>query len=319
MEVEKRSYGVDVSSYNATDLSSMANSSAKFAIVKLSEGTGYKNPKAPAQISSAKANNMLIMGYHYAHFGADSNRAVQEGNYTVNSAKYAGLPVGSYLACDWEVDDNNVTNGGRVPSANAILAFLTIIVAAGYKPLLYSGAALLQGNIDTGKVLAKYPNCLWVAAYPLGNGVSASTPDFGYFPSMDGVAIWQFTDNWKNLKVDGNISLIDLKLDATAPNPQPSKPTPAKPTSTERTWTDVQGMTWHAEDGTFITGGAINLRWGASTESMLITTLPAGSVVKYNAWARDSAGRVWLQQPRGSNHYGYLVGRVGNDAWGTFK
>ena len=52
---------------------------------------------------------------------------------------------------------------------------------------------------------------------------------------------------------------------------------------------------------------------------MLITTLPAGSVVKYNAWARDSAGRVWLQQPRGSNHYGYLVGRVGSDAWGTFK
>ena len=319
MEVEKRSYGVDVSSFQGNDLSAMTRAGAKFAIVKLSEGTGYQNPKAQGQILSAKANNMLTMGYHYAHFGADSNRAVQEGNYAVNSAKSAGLPVGTYLASDWEVDDNNATNAGRVPSANAIIAFLDTIVSAGYKPLLYSGAALLKGNIDTAKVLAKYPNCLWVAAYPLGNGVPASESDFGYFPSMEGVAIWQFTDNWKNLKVDGNISLIDLKLDATAPNPQPSKPTPAKPTSTERTWTDVQGMTWHAEDGTFITGGAINLRWGASTESMLITTLPAGSVVKYNAWARDSAGRVWLQQPRGSNHYGYLVGRVGNDAWGTFK
>lgn len=317
MEVKSRSYGVDVSSFQGADLSAMTRAGAKFAIVKLSEGTGYQNPKAQAQLSSAKANNILTMGYHYAHFGADSNRAVQEGNYTVNSAKYAGLPAGSYLACDWEVDDNNVTNGGRVPSANAILAFLDTIVAAGYKPLLYSGAGLLKGNIDTKKILAKYPNCLWVAVYPLDNGIPASEPDFGYFPSMDGVAIWQFTDNWKNLKVDGNISLIDLKLDATAPNPQPSKPTPAKPTP--KTWTDVQGMTWHAEDGTFITGGAINLRWGANTESMLITTLPAGSVVKYNAWARDSAGRVWLQQPRGSNHYGYLVGRVGNDAWGTFK
>ena len=317
MEVEKRSYGVDVSSFQGNDLSAMTRAGAKFAIVKLSEGTGYQNPKAQGQISSAKANNMLTMGYHYAHFGADSNRAVQEGNYTVNSAKSAGLPVGTYLASDWEVDDNNATNAGRVPSANAILAFLDTIVAAGYKPLLYSGAALLQGNIDTGKVLAKYPNCLWVAAYPLGNGVSASTPDFGYFPSMDGVAIWQFTDNWRGLKVDGNISLIDLKSDMTAPKPQQSKPAPAKPTP--KTWTDVQGMTWHAEDGTFITGGAINLRWGANTDSMLITTLPAGSVVKYNAWSRDSAGRVWLQQPRGSNHYGYLVGRVGNDAWGTFK
>lgn len=317
MEVEKRSYGVDVSSYNASDLSSMANSGAKFAIVKLSEGTGYQNPNAQGQIQSAEQNNMMTMGYHYAHFGADSNRAMQEGNYTVNSAKSAGLPTDSYLACDWEVDDNNNTDGGRVPSADAIIAFLDTIVSAGYKPLLYSGAALLKGNVDTDKVLAKYPNSLWVAAYPLGNGVPASEPTFGYFPSMEGVAIWQFTDNWRGLKVDGNISLIDLKSDAPAPKPQPSNSTPANPTT--KTWTDVQGMTWHAEDGTFITGGAINLRWGASTESMLITTLPAGSVVKYNAWARDSAGRVWLQQPRGSNPYGYLVGRVGNDPWGTFK
>ena len=31
--------------------------------------------------------SMMPMGYHYAHFGADSNRAVQEGNYAVNSAQ----------------------------------------------------------------------------------------------------------------------------------------------------------------------------------------------------------------------------------------
>lgn len=319
MEVAKRSYGVDVSSFQDADLSQFANLGAKFAVVKLSEGLDYRNPKAQAQINSAKDNGMMVSGYHYARFSANSGVAVQEGHYAVNSAVAVGLPKGSYLACDWETGSGNVTNQGCEVSANAILAFLDVVVGAGYKPLLYSGAGLLKGNIDTKKVLAKYPNCLWVAAYPLGNGVPASEPDFGYFPSMDGVAIWQFTDNWKNLKVDGNISLIDLKSNATSPKPQPSKPTPAKPTSTERTWTDVQGMTWHAEDGTFITGGAINLRWGASTESMLITTLPTGSVVKYNAWARDSAGRVWLQQPRGSNHYGYLVGRVGNDAWGTFK
>ena len=317
MEVKSRSYGTDVSSYNNSDLSNIAKSGAKFAVVKLSEGLDYRNPKAQAQINSAKANNMLVMGYHYARFSANSNVAVQEGHYTVNSAKEVDLPKGSYLACDWETGSGNVTDQGYEVSANAILAFLDVIAGAGYKPLLYSGAGLLKGNIDTKKILAKYPNCLWVAAYPLGNGVPANEPNFGYFPSMDGVAIWQFTDNWKNLKVDGNISLIDLKLDATAPNPQPSKPTPAKPTA--KTWTDVQGMTWHAEDGTFITGGAINLRWGANTDSMLITTLPAGSVVKYNAWSRDSAGRVWLQQPRGSNHYGYLVGRVDNEAWGTFK
>lgn len=315
MEVEKRSYGVDVSSHNGNDLLEIARSGAKFVIVKTSEGLDYRNPKAQAQINSAKNNGMMVSGYHYARFSNNTNVAVQEGNYAVSSAKLVGIEPGSYLACDYEQGSGNETGGNREDNTTAILKFLDTIVSAGYKPFLYSGKALLENNIDTKRITDKYGDCLWVAYYKVEG--RQDTADFNWFPSMDHVAIWQFTQNWKGMNVDGNISLIDLKLDATAPNPQPSKPTPAKPTG--KTWTDVQGMTWHAENGTFITGGAINLRWGASTESMLITTLPAGSVVKYNAWTRDSAGRVWLQQPRGSNHYGYLVGRVGSDAWGTFK
>ena len=315
MEVAKRSYGVDVSSFQNADLSQFANLGAKFAVVKLSEGLDYQNPKAQAQISSANANGMLTMGYHYARFGANSILGGQEGKYTVQAAKSFGLPTGSYLACDWETGSGNVTNQGYETSADAILAFMDTVATAGYKPLLYSGKSLLTNNVNVKKITAKYGTCLWVASYKTMNRQDAA--DFGYFPSMDNIAIWQFSSNWYGLNVDANIALIDLKSDAPSLKPQSSNPAPAKPTA--KTWTDVQGMTWHEEHGTFITGGAINLRWGASTESMLITTLPAGSVVKYNAWARDSAGRVWLQQPRGSNHYGYLVGRVGDDAWGTFK
>ena len=317
MQVAKRSYGVDVSSFQETDLTKYANLGAKYAFVKVSEGLDYRNPKAEAQINSAKDNGMMVSGYHYARFSSNSGVAVQEGHYAVNSAVAVGLPKGSYLACDWETGSGNVTNQGYEASANAVLAFLDVIVAAGYKPLLYSGKALLTNNVNVKKITAKYGTCLWVASYKTMN--RQDTADFGYFPSMDNIAIWQFSSNWYGLNVDANVTLIDLKSDVPSLKPQSSNPTPAKSTSTEKTWTDVQGMTWHEEHGTFITGGAINLRWGASTESMLITTLPAGSVVKYNAWARDSAGRVWLQQPRGSNHYGYLVGRVGNDAWGTFK
>ena len=315
MQVAKRSYGVDVSSFQGTDLTKYANLGAKYAFVKVSEGLDYRNPKAQAQIKSAKDNGMMVSGYHYARFSANSDVAVQEGHYAVNSAVAVGLPKGSYLACDWETGSGNVTNQGYEASANAILAFLDVIVAAGYKPLLYSGKSLLTNNVNVKKITDKYGTCLWVASYKTMNRQDAA--DFGYFPSMDNIAIWQFSSNWYGLNVDANITLIDLKSDAPSLKPQSSNPAPAKPTA--KTWTDVQGMTWHEEHGTFITGGAINLRWGANTQSTIITTLPAGSVVKYNAWARDSAGRVWLQQPRGSNHYGYLVGRVGNDAWGTFK
>ena len=50
-EVEARSYGVDVASYQPSVVS---YTGAKFAIVKLTEGTNYLNPKAGQQIKSAK-------------------------------------------------------------------------------------------------------------------------------------------------------------------------------------------------------------------------------------------------------------------------
>lgn len=309
-EIEDRTYGIDEASYQSTNIADYPGS--KFTIVKTTEGLDYQNTKARAQIASAKNAGIPVGGYHYARFSADSNIAIKEGNYAVESAKNMGIPVGSIYACDWESGSGNYVDRGADASANAILAFMDTVAKAGYKPLLYSGKELLTKNINTKKVTDKYGDCLWVAYYKTAGREDVA--DFNWFPSMNHVAIWQFTQNWKGMNVDGNITVKKLEVNVNA-----VKPAPAKPTSTERTWTDVQGMTWHAEAGTFITGGAINLRWGASTESMLITTLPTGSVVKYNAWARDSAGRVWLQQPRGSNHYGYLVGRVGNDAWGTFK
>ena len=310
--IEDRSYGIDQASYQNSNIS--AYPGAKFTIVKTTEGLDYQNPKARTQIASAKNAGIPVGGYHYAHFSADSNQAVKEANYAIKIAKNIGIPAGALFACDWEEGSGNYTKGGYEASADAILAFMDTVARAGYKPLLYSGKALLTSNVHTKKITDKYGDCLWVAYYKLEG--RQDTADFNWFPTMDHVAIWQFTDNWKGMGIDGNITVKKLELKSVASKP---KTAPTKTSTQEKSWTDVQGMTWHAEDGTFITGGAINLRWGASTESMLITTLPAGSVVKYNAWARDSAGRVWLQQPRGSNHYGYLVGRVGNDAWGTFK
>lgn len=308
--IEDRSYGIDEASYQSTNITDYPG--AKFTIVKTTEGLDYQNPKARAQIASAKNAGIPVGGYHYARFSADSSVAVQEGNYAVENAKGMGIPLGSIYACDWESDSGNHVDRGADASANAILAFMDTIAKAGYKPLLYSGKELLTKNINTKKITDKYGDCLWVAYYKTSGREDVA--DFNWFPSMDHVVIWQFTQNWKGMNVDANITVKKLEV-----NVNTVKPAPTKTTSTERTWTDVQGLTWHAEEGTFITGGAINLRWGATTQSMIITQLPAGSVVKYNAWARDSSGRVWLQQPRENNHYGYLVGRVGDDAWGTFK
>ncbi len=47
--VAARSLGVDVASYQNADLSSHAQAGSQFAIVKVSEGTSYRNPKLQAK------------------------------------------------------------------------------------------------------------------------------------------------------------------------------------------------------------------------------------------------------------------------------
>lgn len=313
MEVAKRSYGVDVSSYQDTNVANY--SGAKFAIVKVSEGLDYRNPKAQSQISTAKANGMLPMAYHYGRFSSNSNVAVQEANYAVNSAKAVGLNAGSYLALDYEQGSGNETGGDAGTNTTAILAFLDTIVSAGYKPLLYSGKEILTKRVDVKQVTDKYGTCLWIASYEYKSGIRLDSPDFEWFPSMDNVAIWQFTDNWRGLNIDGNISLIDFKTDGK-PVVQPSKP--AVKQSTPQSWVDDIGDTWYKEEGKFYPNGTINIRYGARTTSDIIGTVTKGDCVKYDAYSRHG-GYVWIRQPRADGEPGFLVCRQGNDPWGRFE
>ena len=357
--VPAKSTGVDVSSWQGTKLDQQAKSGAQFAVVKVSEGTNYQNPNAQGQIQSAEQNNMMTMGYHYTHFGSNSNQAVQEGNYAVNSAQQAGLPQGSYLATDWEQDVNNNTNGSVAANTNAITSFMDTVHDGGYNPMLYSSEWLLKNKVDTNKISEKYPNALWVAKYKT-NG-REDNPDYNYFPSMDNVAIWQYTQNWRGQNVDGNVNVVPLSNKTTADNnntstnaantnnsnanngqsssqapanpiinnsnatakpnnnnsTQPVQPTETKPAEKPSTTTNINSD-WTKQNGVFVTGGAINLRTGASTDSKVITQLPANSEVKYDAY-RTIGQYTWLRQPRANGQYGYLVGRNNGQAWGTFK
>ena len=102
--VAARELGIDVASYQSADLTAHAKAGSQFAIVKVSEGTSYRNPKAAAQIKSAIANDMTPMGYHFSN----ASLAKSEAKYAVSSAKALGLPKGSYLACDYETGSGNI-------------------------------------------------------------------------------------------------------------------------------------------------------------------------------------------------------------------
>lgn len=209
LTVSKRSLGADVANYQSENVS---YAGIKFALIKLTQGTGYINPKAKAQIKSAKAHGLLVMGYFYAtHSGSVSN-ARAEAKYAVEKAKAYGVPAGSYIADDWEQGSGNSVNGGASSNTDAVLAAMQVIKEAGYKPLIYSGAFNLRNHLSISRIMKSFGTCLWVASYKVSGRQDYA--DFNYFPSMDGVAIWQFTDNYKGYNVDGNIAVVDLKANS---------------------------------------------------------------------------------------------------------
>lgn len=310
-----KQYGVDVASYQPEDVSSYHSKGASFCIVKLTQGTGYTNPKAAAQVQSARSGHMYVHAYHYAEFGSSVSQAKAEAAYFIKVAKQDTIDIAKsrYLWLDWESGSGNVVTGPKAANTAAILAFMDTIKQAGWNVGLYSGASLMRSAIDTAQVVKKYGTCLWVASYPTMAAVSEA--DFGYFPSMDGVAIWQFTSNWKGLGVDGNVAVVDLHPDA-GKTAQPAAKKETKPAV--KTWKDSAGNVWEARTGTFTTNAAVNLRTGASTSSAIIATLPAGSKVKFDA-VSNHGGYTWLRQPR-STGYGYLACQsTSGDKYGTIQ
>ncbi|WP_456152124.1 GH25 family lysozyme [Lactobacillus paragasseri] len=192
--------------------------------------------------------------------------------------------------------------------------------------MLYSSEWLLKAKVDTNKVTQKYPNSLCVASYKtMGR---QDQPDYNYFPSMNNVAIWQYTQNWRGQNVDGNVNVLPLSNKSNNAsqantntlnvhtNGQSSSQAPSNPFV--NTSNKAVNTNWVKQEGTFTTGGAINLRTGASTNSSIIAQLPANSEVKYDAYS-TRGNYTWLRQPRANNQYGYLVGRANGQDWGTFK
>lgn len=226
-----RTYGVDVAVYQPTDLASYHKLGASFAIVKLTEGTGYFNPKAQAQVTSARTNHLYTHAYHFANFGSSVSQAKKEAKYFLTWAEKTNISKKRMLWLDWEPSSANRVDGARSANTAAILAFMQALKAAGYRPGLYAGAALMRSAIDTKQVITKFGTCLWVASYPTMDAVS--TANFNYFPSMDGVAIWQFTSKWHGLNVDGNVALVDLNQATEKKKAAPKKTEKAKPKAKE--------------------------------------------------------------------------------------
>lgn len=196
MKLKKNDYFIDVSAYQNADLNNIcAQAGTRKTIIKVSEGTGYLSPNRFTQTQTSEP----IGYYHFARFGGNVNQAVAEADFFISNLP-AKVP---YLVCDYE----DGASGDKQANTNAVLAFMDRCAQAGYKPIYYSDKPYTLNNIDYQQILAKYPNSLWIAAYPNYNVTPA--PVWSIFPSMDGIRWWQFTSTGIAGGLDKNVVLLD--------------------------------------------------------------------------------------------------------------
>ena len=226
-KMKKNDYFIDVSSYQSADLTAICQAAGtRKTIIKVSEGTGYLSPNRFTQAQTSEP----VGFYHFARFGGNVSQAVAEANYFL-----ANLPAKvPYLVCDYE--DGASTS--KQANTNAILAFMDKCAQVGYKPIYYSYKPYTLANVDYQQILAKYPNSLWIAAYPNYN----VTPDpvWEIFPSMDGIRWWQFTSTGIAGGLDKNVVLLDDEQTASSEN---------KETSTDEEEEDMLNFVMRSKSG----------------------------------------------------------------------
>lgn len=198
LEIEgmnKGDYFIDVSAYQSADLTGICQASGtRNTIIKISEGVGWLSP-----VASQQTNTSNCVGYyHFARFGGDVATAQAEANYFISN-----LPSHPrYLVCDYE----DGASGDKQANTNAVLAFMDVCKSSGFEPIYYSYKPYTLANVYVDQITARYPNSLWIAAYP--NYDVTPHPVWEIYPNMSHTKWWQFTSTGIAGGLDKNVVIV---------------------------------------------------------------------------------------------------------------
>ena len=216
-----RAQGTDLSRYQGyTAVKGQA--SDEFAISQIggiNTGGIYTQSTYHSQVATGIAQGLRMHTYIWYQVGSDISKAKQCMDYFLPRIQ---TPKGSIIALDYE----DGASASVSANTDAILYGMRRISDAGYTPVYYSYKPYTLAHVDYKRILAAYPNSLWIAAYK--DYSVTTTPDYAYFPTMDGVAQWQFTSMYKAGGLDGNVDLLGItqngyrKGDAAKPVTKPT-------------------------------------------------------------------------------------------------
>ena len=212
--------GVDWSRYQGAN-GVFGYSHDKFAICQIGGVNGggiYGQSTYETQVASAIAQGKRAHTYIWYQVGGNTSLGEQVLNTFLPQVQ---TPKGSIVALDYE----SGASADKQANTNAILHGMRMIKAAGYTPMYYSGKPYTVANVYVDQIIREFPNSLWMAAYPDYN--VTPTPNYNVFPSMDGVAIYQFTSTYIAGGLDGNIDLTGITDNGYTKNNNPENQTPA--------------------------------------------------------------------------------------------
>lgn len=193
--LNKGDYFIDVSAYQSADLTGICQASGtRNTIIKVSEGVGWVSPVMAQQTNTSNC----IGYYHFARFGGDVGVAQAEANYFISN-----LPSHPrYLVCDYE----DGASGDKQANTNAVLAFMDVCKSNGFEPIYYSYKPYTLANVYVDQITARYPNSLWIAAYP--NYDVTPHPVWEIYPNMSHTKWWQFTSTGISGGLDKNVVIV---------------------------------------------------------------------------------------------------------------
>jgi hypothetical protein len=188
----KKSTFVDVSSHNGhiskEDYQHLAEKGVNGIVVKLTEGTSYKNPYAASQTHNAQAVGMQVSAYAFSHYTNEAE-ARAEARYFAEEARRLNLPSSTVMVNDIEDSDMR-------PNINATTqAWADEMRRMGFSNLMYytSASWLDRNNLRTKGPIQTEKFGLenfWVARYPTSK-LSADDAKILKYNSEAGA--WQFT------------------------------------------------------------------------------------------------------------------------------
>ncbi|MBU5309222.1 LysM peptidoglycan-binding domain-containing protein [Ligilactobacillus saerimneri] len=200
-----RYYGVDGSRYQGNTLKKVTSEDS-FAISQIGgyyNGTFIPQATYQSQVASGIAMGLRMHTYIYMETGANQVQTKQMLDYYLPRVQ---TPKQSIVALDYE----SGASANREANTDNVLYGLRRIKAAGYTPVLYSYKPYILSHLDRQRITSEFPNSLWVAAY---RDYSVMTrPDYNYFPSMDGINMWQFTSTAIAGGYDYNVDLLGITL-----------------------------------------------------------------------------------------------------------